>query len=478
MNYSVYSVWQPISRAPLTVTAVLLLTALVLRSVYRARRTAHIPGLRYGSIPGTRSWVGAWHWLRDPEGVLREGCEKYPNGCFKVATLTGENIVVNGAERLQEYLTAPDSVLNVQDAINVGIQFQWTMGPGVYHRPYHIPLVRKELSQNVGRVLPMMAEEVAGLLQKGVGEPTEWKEVAIHELVVDMIAKVGNLALGGTPLAHNQRYIDAAIQYTMDLMLSAEILRPLPVWAKEIAVFLTPAYRSKKRCEGMVGEYIQQRLDATDSGKVERQDMLQWMIDTAPAVERTMPQLNERLLALQVAAIHTTTMTLTAAIYTLCSEPETYLEQLRDEVKHHCPDQVTKEGLDSLTKLDSYLRECGRTDPIGTLASGRYARSDFIFKDGTIIPKGYIVSGNVPMLHKMLSTEDSQFDGFRYSKLAEEGKKQPQFVSTSSEYLNFGLGRQVYKNSMAETSADEDTHRCLVMHVQAASSLLQRSSSF
>ena len=71
--------------------------------------------------------------MRDPEGTLREGHKKYPN-CFKVATLTGEYIIVNDTERFAEYLAAPDSVLNVQDAINVGIQFQWTMGEGVYHR--------------------------------------------------------------------------------------------------------------------------------------------------------------------------------------------------------------------------------------------------------------------------------------------------------------------------------------------------------
>lgn len=155
-----------------------------------------------------------------------------------------------------------------------------------------------------------------------------------------------------------------------------------------------------------------------------------------------MPQLNERLLALNVAAIHTTTMTLTAAIYALCSEPEKYLEPLRAEVKQHCPDgQLTKENLDSLSRLDSFLRECGRAGPIGTLASGRFARADFQFKDGTIVPAGYIVNGNVPVLHKTIYPEGQKFDGFRYSALADEGKKQPQFVSTAPDYLNFGHGR-------------------------------------
>ncbi|TKA77302.1 hypothetical protein B0A55_04341 [Friedmanniomyces simplex] len=432
---------------PLLATSLLLTTLLLLllRAHLHARKTSHIPGIRYGRLPLLGSWIGAYHFLRDPEGTLREGHSQYPTGCFKVATLTSEAIIVSSPEKFTEYLAAPDSVLNGQDAINAGIQFKWTMGPGVYHRPYHIPLVRGKLTQSVNKFLPDMQEEVQALLSARVGEPKGWEEVGIHAMIVDMIAKVGNLALGGTPLAHNQEYIDAAIQYTLDLMLSAEFLRPLPVWAKEMVVGVTPAYRSKKRCERMVGGYIEERLRATDGGKVETQDMLQWLIDSAPAEERTMVQLNERLLGLQVAAIHTTTMTLTAAIYSLCAEPDKYLEPLRTEIKHHCSDgHFTKETLDSFAKLDSFLRECSRTGPIGTLASGRYARTDFQFKDGTLIPRGYIVYGNIPVLHKILSEEDAQFDGFRSSRLAEEGgsgKKQPQFVSTGADYLNFGHGR-------------------------------------
>lgn len=276
-------------------------------------------------LPLTRQ--GAYAWLRDPEGVLAEGYQKYPNGVFKVATLVSEHLIVNDREKLSEYLAAPDgivlheqrqrswsltwkctAVLNVQDAINAGIQFQWTMGSGVYYRPYHIPLVRKEITQNVPTILPAMQEEVQKMLNAEIGRPMEWKHVAIHDLATNIVAVIGNLALGGKPLAHNTEYIRTAIQYTLDLMFSAELLRPLPVWAKETFARFTPAYRSKKKCERLIGEYIQQRLDATNQGKPQADDALQLLIDAAPPIERTVVQLNERLLALNVAAIHTTSM--------------------------------------------------------------------------------------------------------------------------------------------------------------------------
>lgn len=94
--------------------------------------------------------------------------------------------------------------------------------------------------------------------------------------------------------------------------------------------------------------------------------------------------------------------------------------------------------LDKLAMTDSFLRECGRVSPIGNLASGRMSLVDFKFKDGTVIPKGYIVSGSIPVLHETLPGSQPDFDGFRYSNLAEKGQKQPQMVSTSRDYLAFG----------------------------------------
>ena len=132
-----------LSASSLAAAGILLLTFLVARSIMRSRRVAHIPGVRYGRIPGFRSWVGAYAFLRDPEGVLREGFEKYPTGTFRVATLTGENLVCNGAAKLSEYISAPDDVLNVQDAINMGIQFRWTMGNSVYTNPVSMRKVPK-----------------------------------------------------------------------------------------------------------------------------------------------------------------------------------------------------------------------------------------------------------------------------------------------------------------------------------------------
>jgi hypothetical protein len=57
-----------------------------------------------------------------------------------------------------------------------------------------------------------------------------------------------------------------------------------------------------------MGPYVQNRLDMNWGGKEKPKDMIQFLIDGAPDVERTMPQIVERMMTLNMASIHTTTM--------------------------------------------------------------------------------------------------------------------------------------------------------------------------
>ena len=56
-----------------------------------------------------------------------------------------------------------------------------------------------------------------------------------------------------------------------------------------------------------MGPAVQKRLDTTWKDGEKPNDMLQFLIDSAPDVERTMPQIVERMMVLNKASIHTTT---------------------------------------------------------------------------------------------------------------------------------------------------------------------------
>ena len=57
-----------------------------------------------------------------------------------------------------------------------------------------------------------------------------------------------------------------------------------------------------------MGPLVQKRLDRKWKDDEKPNDMIQILIDAAPPVERTMPQIVERMMSLNMASIHTTTM--------------------------------------------------------------------------------------------------------------------------------------------------------------------------
>ena len=54
---------------------------------------------------------------------------------------------------------------------------------------------------------------------------------------------------------------------------------------------------------------VQTRLDRlAERGKTEGFDLIDWLVEAAPPAERNVEMLVERIMALNVASIHTTTM--------------------------------------------------------------------------------------------------------------------------------------------------------------------------
>ncbi|KAF2180150.1 cytochrome P450, partial [Zopfia rhizophila CBS 207.26] len=407
-----------------------------------------VPSIGYGSFPLFKQWRGAIGFMLHPVAYMKEGYAKHKDSYFKISTLQDEYVIVSDKEKIAEYLAAPDHVLNFQDGANDAVQIPWTMGYGVAHRTYHVPAVRITLTQHIAANIAGMLEQIHEGMDTLIGKPADWVEVPIYDVIVKIVAKVSNRAFSGTLLCQNEQHLNNAIAYAQDVFLSSEIIRAFPNWLKPFLIMLTPIYRRRRLAIKLMGSIVQERLD-TDyeaQGKKKPDDMIQWLVDSAPPIERTMPQIVERIMALNVASIHTTTMTLTSALYILGAEWEKYTPILRAEVRQHCEGgEITKQTLGKLVKLDSFLRESGRFNNTGLVSLNRNARKEFRFKDGTVIPAGARVGAPSLAIHNdpQYYLEPEKFDGFRFSRMREESAKpmKHQMVSTDIDYLPFGHGK-------------------------------------
>ena len=162
--------------------------------------------------------------------------------------------------------------------------------------------------------------------------------------------------------------------------------------------------------------------------------------------EKTGIQAHVQLTA-SMAAIHTTTLTVSNILYDLAARPE-YVEPLRAELEAVLKDEpvpwLTKSSIPKLKLLDSFCKESQRVNPLGLVTFSRKVKKDITLHDGTVIPAGEhmaVATGEL-LRDPDLYPDPDKFDGYRFLKLREKPgmESRHQFVSTSIDNMNFGHG--------------------------------------
>ncbi|PLN81947.1 cytochrome P450 [Aspergillus taichungensis] len=397
-------------------------------------------------IPLISSWIAAIRFMKNPVESVCDGMAKSKNGLVRIATLQGEFILATDRHKLAEYIKAPDSILNAQDGSNDQQQIPFTMGYGVGHRTYHTAVVRGPITQNIIPKTPMMLDEALRSFDDLIGTPVEETPIALYSTIAMTVARVANRIYVGTELCRNEEFLRNATDYAEAVVISAEVLRNFPEWMKGFLVRLLPVTSYRRQGRRLLAPLIQDRLDGKlDANGEKHNDLIQWLIDAAPPVEKTIPQLAERVMALNVASIHTTTMTFTAALYSLAAEPTKYGPALREEVMANLEQgEITAATLSKLPKMESFLRESGRFNSLGLMAMQRNARKEFRFSDGTVLPPGAKIGSPSLFLHRdpEVFEDPEMFNGFRfYQPHPEPGTKPKTMLNTDVNFHLFGHGR-------------------------------------
>jgi hypothetical protein len=268
-----------------------------------------IPGVGFGSIPILDSWIAAYRMTKDPLALMTAAYEKYKPGYFRIATLQGEYILVTDNDKVAEYLRAPDDVLSMQDAANDQQQIPFTMGWGIGYRTYHTPIVRTKLTSSIKGHVDLMTTEIRSALDDLVGAPQDDTPCIIYDTIAMVVARVSNrIMVSDEDLYRNKDFLRMAIDYAEAVVLSAELLKPFPEWMKHILVRVTPVWACRRKAKAHLEPLLRKRLAGGFEDGKRPDDLLQWLADAAPPVDRNIDQMVERLMAMNVASIHTTTM--------------------------------------------------------------------------------------------------------------------------------------------------------------------------
>nr|BEI74071.1 cytochrome P450 monooxygenase [Trametes versicolor] len=397
------------------------------------------------------SYIGALRWTRRGREMLQEGYDGYRGSTFKIAMLDRWIVIANGPKLVDEVRRRPDEELNFMDGLGAFVQTKYTLGEAIHNDPYHVDIIREKLTRGLPAVLPDVIEELTLAVRQYIPtEGDEWVSVNCSKAARDIVARASNRVFVGLPACRNQGYLDLAIDFTLSVVKDRAIINMFPELLKPIVGRVVGnATRNVRRAVPYVAPLVEERRrlmeEYGEDWSEKPNDMLQWIMDEAASRDPSVKAIAERLLMVNFAAIHTSSNTITHALYHLAEMPET-LQPLREEIEPLVKEEGwTKAAMGKMWRLDSFLRESQRYNGINIVSLTRMADKDITLSDGTFLPKGTLVAVPAYSTHRddAVYADALVFDPFRFSRMrAREGEStKHQFVNTSVEYVPFGHGK-------------------------------------
>ncbi|KAH7096697.1 cytochrome P450 [Auriculariales sp. MPI-PUGE-AT-0066] len=392
---------------------------------------------------------------------ILEGYQKYKAGVFKVRDFRNWNYIVSSSTHVDELRKAPDDVLSFLESVNETLEAQYTMGKHFIVEGLLITkLVKSRLTRSLAGLFPAVTDEIDAAFTDEITSKLDgnaWTGMTIVPQLMRVVCRTSNRIFVGLPKCRDKDFVFLNVQYTIDLFNSAQTIRRWPWFLKPlVGRYLTPLPHTLELArKSMTVEFERRKRETEEHGKGEDwdgkpNDFLQWVLDAGEAKDLETESLIRSILRLNFAAIHTTALSFTFALYHVAAQPDKYQEVIRKEA-HEVLSKYgwTKTAMENMHKTDSLLRESQRYHGLGTLSMTRKTMQDFTFSDGTQLRKGNLLSVAARPIHLDDSNYPAAmtFDGFRFfnqrATASGDGDvtMENQLVNVGPGFLSFGIGK-------------------------------------
>ncbi|PQE10414.1 hypothetical protein CJF32_00000961 [Rutstroemia sp. NJR-2017a WRK4] len=333
--------------------------------------------------------------------------------------------------------------------------------------------IKQDLTRNIAKTLDTLWDEVQYAFEKNIGRlPADeegWRTVPVYGKVLGIVAILSGRVFVGAPLCREEEWIRATTAYTLILSGTVGMLWKRPWWQRP---FLAPIYfRTLNGVQAKAEKMLQPLLEreAGSSGwekKVGEQtdgQLISWLVSHTPRKPDgtiDLQELARNQLIVSLAAIHTTSITISHILYDLAAYPE-HVAPLREELEAVIAENksrggggmLTKVELTKLWKMDSFIKESQRMNPPIIVQMRRYLTAPLTLPSGHTLPAGTFCGVDAQATNRTVPYYDAspirhrqepfdKFDGFRFSKLRSVpgNEHRYQFVTSSTDSLNFGHG--------------------------------------
>jgi cytochrome P450 len=269
-----------------------------------------------------------------------------------------------------------------------------------------ISAIKNDLTRNIASVIGDLQEEVSFAFDKNIGDAPAWKVMYVYSTVLQIVGRLSARTFVGLPLCRDEEWVKSTINLTTDTVAAVNAIAKYGPWTRPIMGHLVPelkkirvyskyftqkmqpqvaailaAYKGKTNMRIKPGAAEIDHEDATDDNN----NLVHWTIRNFKDPRKASAQIiGDVEMGAAFAAIHTTSMALSHAIFDLAANPE-YAAELRAEVnaviaEENYPDQLLrKTSMPKLRKLDSFIKESQRTNPPG-MSMYTPIQLDFIFQ--------------------------------------------------------------------------------------------------
>lgn len=169
------------------------------------------------------------------------------------------------------------------------------------------------------RLNPIILDEVTNTIRAEFPQSTNWSQVNISGKLVRIVAKTSGRIFVGPDLCRDETYIDAAVNYTLDMTAAIQAVGFITPWLRPFLASGTPQVKKLHHRFQQADEFLRPVVTArrqaehgTQHEKDKPDDMLQWLIDSQDMFgQQSDRAISKYQLSLTFAAIHTTTAALT-----------------------------------------------------------------------------------------------------------------------------------------------------------------------
>ncbi|TQS35162.1 hypothetical protein Golomagni_04424 [Golovinomyces magnicellulatus] len=440
----------------LRVTAVLVLLFVIACYFLRRLKRVNYP------VVGSRKDADFRH-------AIKEGVAKFPDSPFIIPS--NPQILIVPKSTISELNYLSDKEISNTEFVRRQLYPKFT-GLGEWGFTTLVTVVKNDISRQLNSSLDIIQEETAYSFNYRLGPCNDWTTIQLYQTLAKIVAMVSGRLFVGRPLCRNEEWINASINYTFQVTNVKDALSKWPRWKANILGSYCKEVRSIEKFKKQYAKLVQPIVDShlakegnekiyDDEGN-EQGNILACILARMSPEEHKIPGfLVNQLLSLSFASIHTTTITVTNLIYDLASHRE-YIPLLLDEIKevmaedgYETTDDGTlrlhKTSLPKLSKLDSFLKESQRVNPLSLVSHVRTTTSNLMLSSGHLIPKGinfcipsWEIHNESTALYSDGHTKPlDEFDGLRYYNLRRlpGNANRHFFVTTSPQSLAFGHGK-------------------------------------